>query len=61
MRERGSHKEWARKSLALLKVGVFSGSASRSEERSLGFAETPPASPILEKIMVSLGDEILDE
>jgi hypothetical protein len=46
---------------ALLKVGVFSGSASRTEKRSLGFAETPPAAPILEEIMVSLGDEVLDE
>jgi hypothetical protein len=45
----------------LLKVGVFSGSASRTEERSLGFAETPPAAPILQKIMIALGDEVLDE
>lgn len=44
----------------VLKVGVHSGSDSRSEERQLGFAEAPPAAPILEKIMVSLGEEVLD-
>lgn len=45
----------------LLKVGVYSGSDSRTEERSLGFAEAPPAAPILEDIMVSLGEEVLDD
>ncbi len=43
----------------LLKVGVDSGSGSRREKRSLGYAEAPPAVPILESIMLELGDQVL--
>jgi hypothetical protein len=45
----------------LLKVGVHKGGGSRSEGRSLGFAEAPPAVPILESIMVELGEDVLDD
>jgi hypothetical protein len=45
----------------LLKVGVHSDSESRTETRNLGYAEAPPAAPLLEKIMVELGAEVLDE
>jgi hypothetical protein len=46
---------------ALLKVGVHSGSDSRKVSRNMGFAEPPPAAPILEKIMVALGEKVLDD
>jgi hypothetical protein len=45
----------------VLKVGVHSGSDSRKTERNLGFAEPPPAAPILEDIMVDLGEDVLDD
>ncbi|HEY3501063.1 MAG TPA: hypothetical protein VGK73_40495 [Polyangiaceae bacterium] len=45
----------------LLKVGVHSGSASRQSERQLGFAEAPPAAPLLEEIMVGLGESVLED
>jgi hypothetical protein len=45
----------------LLKVGVHSGSDSRKVGRNLGFAEPPPAAPLLEKIMVELGEKVLDD
>lgn len=45
----------------LLKVGVHSGSDSRSVKHNLGFAEPPPAAPILEKIMTRLGETLLDD
>ena len=45
----------------LLKVGVHSGSDSRSVKHNLGFAEPPPAAPILEKVMTKLGETLLDE
>jgi hypothetical protein len=44
---------------ALLRVGVHSASDSRKERRNLGFAEPPPAAPLLERIMVALGEKIL--
>lgn len=44
----------------LLRVGVHSGSASREVKRNLGFAEPPPAAPILEGVMVELGEAVLD-
>ncbi|HWZ90716.1 MAG TPA: hypothetical protein VNW92_17770 [Polyangiaceae bacterium] len=43
----------------LLKVGVHSASDSRKVGRNLGFAEPPPVAPILEKIMISLGEKVL--
>jgi hypothetical protein len=45
----------------LLRVGLHSGGASREVKRNLGFAEPPPAAPILEDIMVELGDAVLDD
>lgn len=45
----------------LLKVGVCSGSDSRTVKHNLGFAEPPPVAPILEKIMVKLGEALLDD
>jgi hypothetical protein len=45
----------------LLKVGVHSGSASRTVKHNLGFAEPPPAAPILEGVMTELGKEVLDD
>lgn len=45
----------------LLKVGVHSGSDSRTVKHNLGFAEPPPAAPILEKIMTRLGQVLLEE
>jgi hypothetical protein len=45
----------------LLKVGVHSGSGSRNEEHYMGFAEAPPAVPILATIMSDLGDALLDD
>jgi hypothetical protein len=45
----------------LLKVGVHSASDSRKVHRNLGFAEPPPAAPLLEKIMVALGEKVLDD
>ena len=44
---------------ALLKVGVHSASDSRKEPRNLGFAEPPPAAPLLERIMLALGEKLL--
>jgi hypothetical protein len=46
---------------AVLKVGVHSGGDSRKVGRNLGFAEPPPVVPILEKIMVALGEKVLDD
>jgi hypothetical protein len=45
----------------LIKVGVHSGSDSRTVKHNLGFAEPPPVAPILEKIMVKLGEALLDD
>jgi hypothetical protein len=45
----------------LLKVGLHSGSASRKVTRNLGFAEPPPAAPILEDVMAELGEVVLDD
>jgi hypothetical protein len=45
----------------LLRVGVHSGRASREVRRNLGFAEPPPAAPILEGVMVELGEAVLDD
>ena len=45
----------------VLKVGVHSGSDSREVTRDLGYAEPPPAAPILEEIMVDLGEEVLED
>jgi hypothetical protein len=45
----------------LLKVGVHSGADSHKTERQLGYAEAPPAAPILEGIMVGLGETLLDD
>jgi hypothetical protein len=45
----------------LLKVGLHSGSASRKVTRNLGFAEPPPAAPILEEVMSELGEVVLDD
>jgi hypothetical protein len=45
----------------LLKVGLHSGSASRTVTRNLGFAEPPPAAPILEGVMTELGEAVLDD
>ena len=45
----------------LLKVGVHSASDSRTVNRNLGFAEPPPAAPILEEVMTDLGEEVLDD
>jgi len=33
----------------------------RSVEHNLGFAEPPPAAPILEKVMTRLGKTLLEE
>jgi hypothetical protein len=45
----------------LLKVGLHSGSASRTVTHNLGFAEPPPAAPILEDAMTELGEAVLDD
>lgn len=45
----------------LLKVGLHSASDSRTVKRNLGYAEAPPAAPLLEKIMVELGGAVLDD
>jgi hypothetical protein len=45
----------------LLRVGVHSGSAVREVRRNLGFAEPPPAAPILEDVMAELGEAVLDD
>jgi hypothetical protein len=45
----------------VLKVGVHSGSHSRTVERNLGYAEAPPAIPLLEEIMADLGTKVLDD
>lgn len=45
----------------LLKVGLHSGSDSRTVTRNLGFAEPPPAAPILEGVMAELGEAVLDD
>lgn len=45
----------------LLKVGLHTGSASRTVTRNLGFAEPPPAAPILEDVMTELGEAVLDD
>jgi hypothetical protein len=45
----------------LLKVGLHSGSGSRTVTRNLGFAEPPPAAPILEEAMTELGEAVLDD
>ena len=45
----------------LLKVGLHSGSASRTVTHNLGFAEPPPAAPILENAMTELGEAVLDD
>lgn len=45
----------------VLKVGIHSGSDSRTVERNLGFAEAPPAVPLLQEIMADLGVEVLDD
>jgi hypothetical protein len=45
----------------LLKVGLHSGSASRTVKHNLGFAEPPPAAPILEEAMTELGEAVLDD
>jgi hypothetical protein len=45
----------------LLKVGVNSGSASKTVHRDVGVAETPPAAPLLEKILTELAEEVLDK
>jgi len=45
----------------LLKVGVHTRSDSRKVERNQGFAEPPPVAPLLEKIMLELGEEVLSD
>lgn len=45
----------------LLRVGVHSGHASREVRHNLGFAEPPPAAPILEGVMVELGEAVLHD
>jgi hypothetical protein len=45
----------------LLRVGVHSGSDSHTTARDRGFAEAPPAAPILEEIMSGLGESVLDD
>jgi hypothetical protein len=43
----------------VLKVGLNQGSAAQTVERNLGYAEAPPVAPLLQKIMVPLGEEML--
>ena len=43
----------------VLKVGLNQGSAAQTVPRNLGYAEAPPVVPLLEKIMVPLGEEML--
>lgn len=45
----------------VLKVGVNQGSAKRDVPRNLGYAEPPPIAPLLEEIMVPLGERMLDD
>ena len=45
----------------LLRFGVHSGGGSRSEDRYMGFAEAPPAAPILAEIMRDLGNAVLED
>jgi hypothetical protein len=47
------------RTIKVLKVGLHSGSDSKTVRRNLGYAEAPPSAPILEKIMVGLGDKML--
>ena len=44
----------------LLRVGVHSDGASRTVNRDLGYAEPPATAPLLEDIMVTLGDALVD-
>lgn len=45
----------------VLKVGVNSGSESKTVHRNLGYAEAPPAAPLLEKIVADLAEEVLSD
>lgn len=45
----------------LLKVGLHSRSDSRTVKHNFGYAEAPPAAPLLEKIMTELGVAVLDD
>lgn len=43
----------------VLKVGLNQGSAQQTVNHNLGYAEPPPVAPLLENIMVPLGEEML--
>jgi len=45
----------------VLKVGLHQGSTEQTVERNLGYAEAPPVAPLLQKIMVPLGEKMLAE
>ena len=45
----------------VLKVGLNQGSATQTVPRNLGYAEAPPVGPLLEKIMVPLGEQMLED
>lgn len=45
----------------VLKVGLNQGSAAQTVDRNLGYAEAPPVVPLLEKIMVPLGEQMLED
>lgn len=49
------------RSMKILKAGVHSGSDSKTVTHNFGYAEAPPSAPILEKIMVGLGEKMLDD
>lgn len=45
----------------LIAVGVHSDGDSHDAKRHLGYAEPPPVAPILERIMVDLSEDILEQ
>jgi len=49
------------RSAKVLKVGVNSGSEEKSVDRNLGYAEAPPAAPLLAGIIVDLAEALLAE
>jgi hypothetical protein len=44
----------------VLKVGLNQGSATQTVPRNLGYAEAPPVAPLLQKIMIPLGEQMLE-
>ena len=45
----------------VLKVGLNQGSAAQTVNHYLGYAEAPPVAPLLENMMVPLGEKMLEQ